>query len=183
MHNSDTRRSVRRPRDQRVSSGRVLDPCIQSAPKLGLWRSALRRSRELDPQRTQDLSECVRHNGKLLSGTLRLGVIPTLAPYVLPVLLPGLHCTHPDLCLDLLETQTETLVSELAQGTLDVLLAMPVRRKSVALTTSGDTTPPDRRLPRVVTARREFGLMLLWCDVWKGCSWRVTAVSPVSRSP
>ena len=78
---------------------------------------------------THDLADCVRHNGKLLSGTLRLGVIPTLAPYVLPVLLPVVHCTHPDLCLDLLETQTETLVSELAQGTLDVLLlALPLEK-------------------------------------------------------
>ena len=78
---------------------------------------------------THDLADCVRHNGKLLSGTLRLGVIPTLAPYVLPMLLPVLHCTHPDLCLDLLETQTDTLVSELAQGTLDVLLlALPLER-------------------------------------------------------
>jgi LysR family transcriptional regulator, hydrogen peroxide-inducible genes activator len=78
---------------------------------------------------TQDLADSVRHNGKLLSGTLRLGVIPTLAPYVLPALLPVLQCTHPDLCLDLLETQTEHLVSELAQGTLDVLLlALPLEK-------------------------------------------------------
>src|ERR1700757_375397 len=34
---------------------------------------------------THALADCVRHNGKLFSGTLRLGVIPTLAPYVLPV--------------------------------------------------------------------------------------------------
>jgi DNA-binding transcriptional LysR family regulator len=48
---------------------------------------------------------------------------------VLPVLMPVLHRTHPDLCLDLLETQTETLVSELAQGTLDVLLlALPLEK-------------------------------------------------------
>jgi LysR family transcriptional regulator, hydrogen peroxide-inducible genes activator len=75
----------------------------------------------------RDLADCVRHGGPLLSKTLRLGVIPTLAPYVLPLLLPELHRTHPDLCLDLLETQTRTLVSELGQGTLDVLLlALPL---------------------------------------------------------
>jgi LysR family hydrogen peroxide-inducible transcriptional activator len=63
----------------------------------------------------------------LLSKTLRLGIIPTLAPYVLPLLLPELHRTHPNLCLDLRETQTKTLVTELAQGTLDVLLlALPL---------------------------------------------------------
>jgi LysR family hydrogen peroxide-inducible transcriptional activator len=65
----------------------------------------------------------------LLSKTLRLGVIPTLAPYVLPLLLPELHRTHPDLCLDLLETHTKTLVTELGQGTLDVLLlALPLEK-------------------------------------------------------
>ena len=76
---------------------------------------------------TRDLVNCVRYSGSLLSGTLRLGVIPTLAPYVLPLLLPKLHRAYPDLCLDLLETQTKTLVRELGQGTLDVLLlALPL---------------------------------------------------------
>jgi LysR family hydrogen peroxide-inducible transcriptional activator len=74
-----------------------------------------------------DLVECVRHSGPMLSGTLRLGVIPTLAPYVLPLLLPELHRAYPALRLDLLETQTKTLVSKLEQGTLDVLLlALPL---------------------------------------------------------
>ncbi len=78
---------------------------------------------------TRDLADCVRHRGKLLSGTLRLGVIPTLAPYVLPSLLPVLHRAHPDLCLDLLETQTKSLLSELTHGTLDLLLlALPLEK-------------------------------------------------------
>jgi LysR family transcriptional regulator, hydrogen peroxide-inducible genes activator len=78
---------------------------------------------------TRDLAVCVRHGGPLLSKTLRLGIIPTLAPYVLPLLLPELHRTHPDLCLDLLETHTNTLVTGLARGTLDVLLlALPLEK-------------------------------------------------------
>ena len=78
---------------------------------------------------THDLADCVRRTGPLLSGTLRLGVIPTLAPYVLPLLLPELHRSHPDMCLDLLETQTKTLVSALTQGELDVLLlALPLEK-------------------------------------------------------
>jgi LysR family transcriptional regulator, hydrogen peroxide-inducible genes activator len=78
---------------------------------------------------TRDLADCVRHSGQLLSGSLRLGVIPTLAPYVLPLLLPELQRRHPELRLDLLETQTKTLASELARGTLDVLLlALPVEK-------------------------------------------------------
>lgn len=76
-----------------------------------------------------DLADSVRRRGRLLSDYLRLGVIPTLAPYVLPQLLPELHRRHPDLQIDLLETQTKNLVSELAQGTLDVvLLALPVAK-------------------------------------------------------
>jgi LysR family transcriptional regulator, hydrogen peroxide-inducible genes activator len=76
---------------------------------------------------TRDLVDCLHRRDPLLSGTLRLGVIPTLAPYVLPLLLPELHRTYPDLCLDLLETQTKTLLSELGQGMLDVLLlALPL---------------------------------------------------------
>jgi LysR family hydrogen peroxide-inducible transcriptional activator len=75
---------------------------------------------------THDLVGCVK-NGPLLTGTLRLGIIPTLAPYVLPLLLPELHRSHPELRLDLLENQTKTLVNSLEQGELDVLLlALPL---------------------------------------------------------
>jgi LysR family hydrogen peroxide-inducible transcriptional activator len=116
---------------------------------------------------TRDLADCVRHRGELLSGTLRLGIIPTLAPYVLPSLLPVLHCAHPDLCLDLLETQTNTLVSELTQGTLDVLLlALPLEKpefETIVLFTdrfllavpADDPLPERARVtPRDVAARR-----------------------------
>jgi LysR family transcriptional regulator, hydrogen peroxide-inducible genes activator len=81
---------------------------------------------------THDLADCVRQTGPLLTGTLRLGVIPTLAPYVLPLLLPELHRSHPDLCLDLLETQTKMLVNSLIQGELDVLLlALPLEKSEL----------------------------------------------------
>jgi len=77
----------------------------------------------------RDLVDCVCRKGELLGGSLRLGVIPTLAPYVLPRLLPELHRHHPELRLDLVETQTKTLLSELAQGSLDlVLLALPIEK-------------------------------------------------------
>jgi LysR family transcriptional regulator, hydrogen peroxide-inducible genes activator len=78
---------------------------------------------------TSDLADCARCSGSVLGGSLRLGVIPTLAPYVLPRVLPALHRRHPKLRLDLLETQTKTLVAELGHGALDViLLALPVEK-------------------------------------------------------
>ena len=75
----------------------------------------------------RDLAEFARHSGRLLTGRLRLGVIPTLAPYVLPQILPSLQRRFPELRVDLRETQTRNLLDELERGTLDaVLLALPV---------------------------------------------------------
>ena len=74
----------------------------------------------------RDLTDFARHSGRLLTGRLRLGVIPTLAPYVLPRILPVLQRRFPELRVDLRETQTRTLMEELSRGALDaVLLALP----------------------------------------------------------
>jgi LysR family hydrogen peroxide-inducible transcriptional activator len=80
----------------------------------------------------RDLTEFARHSGRLLTGRLRLGVIPTLAPYVLPKILPALQEHFPDLRVELRETQTRNLMDELARGALDaVLLALPVAEPDI----------------------------------------------------
>ena len=62
----------------------------------------------------------------VLSGALRLGVIPSIAPYMLPPLLPLLREAYPELELHVRETQTLPLTQELIDGKLDVLLlALP----------------------------------------------------------
>jgi LysR family hydrogen peroxide-inducible transcriptional activator len=72
-----------------------------------------------------DLIDFARHRA-VLSGQLRLGIIPTLAPYILPRLLPKLQAKYPQLRLELRETQTRTLLEELGSGDLDaVMLALP----------------------------------------------------------
>jgi LysR family hydrogen peroxide-inducible transcriptional activator len=74
---------------------------------------------------TRDLVDFARHRD-LLSGHLRLGVIPTLAPYVLPRVLPRLQAAHSALWLEVRETQTKLLLEELSRGELDcVMLALP----------------------------------------------------------
>lgn len=61
-----------------------------------------------------------------LSGPLRLGVIPTIAPYLLPNLLPKLQNAFPNLELQIQEGLSEDITAKLKQGTLDViLLAFP----------------------------------------------------------
>jgi LysR family hydrogen peroxide-inducible transcriptional activator len=81
---------------------------------------------------TRDLVDTARHHGRLLSGRLQLGVIPTLAPYVLPKILPVLQRRYPALRLELRETQTDALIDELSRGALDaVMLALPVAEPEV----------------------------------------------------
>jgi LysR family hydrogen peroxide-inducible transcriptional activator len=75
----------------------------------------------------RDLVDVARHFGRTLSGRLKLGIIPTLAPYVLPKMLPALQARYPDLTVELRETQTKILIEELTGGDLDlVMLALPV---------------------------------------------------------
>ncbi|MFI0357824.1 LysR substrate-binding domain-containing protein [Actinomadura sp. 9N407] len=70
----------------------------------------------------QHLVEEVRAVGGPLVGPLRLGVIPTVAPYLLPVVLPRLAEEFPDLELTVHEEQTGSIVGELAAGRLDVVV-------------------------------------------------------------
>ncbi|HXX06695.1 MAG TPA: LysR substrate-binding domain-containing protein [Pseudolabrys sp.] len=80
---------------------------------------------------TRDLIDFARHRD-VLSGPLKLGIIPTLAPYVLPRALPRLQAKYPRLRLELRETQTKTLLQELARAELDcVMLALPAEGAEV----------------------------------------------------
>src|SRR5580704_4091310 len=81
----------------------------------------------------QDLVDVAHLRSGPLTGRLALGIIPTLAPYVLPRVLPVLQRQYPDLRVELRETQTKTLVDELMRGSLDVLmLALPILEAETA---------------------------------------------------
>lgn len=73
-----------------------------------------------------ELTKLASASGKPLAGELRLGVIPTVAPFMLPRLLPELRANYPDLKLYLREDLTGLACENLARGQLDcVLLALP----------------------------------------------------------
>lgn len=57
-----------------------------------------------------------------MTGVLRLGIIPTIAPYLLPNLLSKLHAYYPDLSLSITENLSHHLVEKLNRGELDVVL-------------------------------------------------------------
>ena len=74
----------------------------------------------------RDLAEAASTATKPLSGPLRLGAIPTIAPYLLPNVLPALRKAHPELKLYLREDLTKRLLERLRAGSLDVaLIALP----------------------------------------------------------
>ncbi|MGW5196917.1 LysR substrate-binding domain-containing protein [Streptomyces spiralis] len=105
------------------------------------------------------------------TGVLRLGVIPTVAPYLLPTVLRLVHDRYPDLDLQVHEEQTANLLEGLAGGRLDLLLlAVPLGMPGVTELPLFDedfvlVTPLDHRLggregiPR--EALRELNLLLL----------------------
>jgi LysR family transcriptional regulator, hydrogen peroxide-inducible genes activator len=84
------------------------------------------RARDILRQ-AQDVRNIARRAGRPRSGPFRLGIFPTLAPYLLPHVVPGLHREFPDLELLLSEEKTEVLLGHLYEGSLDAaVLALPI---------------------------------------------------------
>ena len=74
----------------------------------------------------EELAELARAEGKPLHGELRMGVIPTIAPFLLPAMLPRLRNQWPQLKLYLREETSQAACEALHRGQLDcVLLALP----------------------------------------------------------
>lgn len=86
---------------------------------LGRSRDILRAMDELDA--------LARAAQSRLTGALRIGVIPTIAPYLLPGLITALTRHSPELELNIRESLTPTLIQELIRGRLDTaIMALPV---------------------------------------------------------
>jgi LysR family hydrogen peroxide-inducible transcriptional activator len=111
---------------------------------------------------TRDIVDFARRQGNMLSGPLHLGVIPSIAPYVLPALLPLVRDKFPDLDLHLRETQTHYLIDELLEGALDLLLlALPVENPEIETAKLFNdrfllAMPKSRRTPNRIRATPEL---------------------------
>lgn len=62
------------------------------------------------------LEQAVRRGGGLLDGPVRLGIIPTVAPYLVPKLVPHLRSAYPAIEVELKEAVTDRLITDLAEG-------------------------------------------------------------------
>jgi len=79
-----------------------------------------------------ELGDLARASRERLVGRLRIGMIPTIAPYLLPTVIGNLTRMHPELDIHVRETLTPKLIQELAQGRLDTaIVALPVSEPSL----------------------------------------------------
>lgn len=73
------------------------------------------------------LEEFSRDGGGVLQGLTRIGIIPTVAPYLVPALVPHLRKTYPEVEIELREAVTDRLIADLAEGRIDaVIAALPI---------------------------------------------------------
>jgi len=128
----------------------------------------LPKAREILRQ-VDELSDLARAARESLVGRLRLGVIPTVAPYLLPRIVARLGVSHPELDLHIRETVTPRLMAEMEEGRIDTaIVALPVSEPAFTevplFTESFVLVRPeaDRDLPvPSPEALREMRLLLL----------------------
>ncbi|MBQ1203903.1 MAG: hydrogen peroxide-inducible genes activator [Loktanella sp.] len=91
-----------------------------------IGEALLDKSRRILMQ-VEELGDLVRASNGLLAGVLRLGIIPTIAPYLLPAIVAGLGRDYPGVTLELRESVTHALIRDLAEARLDLaIVALPI---------------------------------------------------------
>lgn len=134
----------------------------------GLGEALLVRARDI-LRAVDELEDLTRSTKGALAGPLRLGLIPTVAPYLLPGLITHMAQTFPDLDVRPRETVTQTLIRDLIDGRLDVaILALPISEPALVETALFDEEfvlvrpqdDADKPVPRP-EALREMRLLLL----------------------
>src|SRR5690606_35879430 len=119
-----------------------------------------------------DLMESARSMGDPLTGTLRIGIIPTISPYLLPSVAPALRAAYPRLTLFWVEDKTEALVQSLESGTLDAaVVALEAELGDVewqvlaedrfVLATSAGDPLGEKRGPASIKELRDADVLLL----------------------
>lgn len=79
-----------------------------------------------------ELGNLARASHGQLAGQFRIGMIPTIAPYLLPALIADLAQSHPDVGIRMREAITSRLIQELSEGRLDAaILALPISEPSL----------------------------------------------------
>lgn len=78
------------------------------------------------------LKELINNQKSVVSGELRIGIIPTMAPYLMPKVIPAFMENYPDVQLVIWEYMTDQIIHELKNGLLDCgILSTPLEDKSL----------------------------------------------------
>ena len=105
-------------------------PLVERAPRKVMLtpagREAAERARRIVAE-VEQMKEAARRSQDPEAGTVRLGIFPTLAPYLLPHVVPRVRARFPQLELLLVEEKSDELLARLRDGKLDAaVLALPV---------------------------------------------------------
>ncbi|WP_410211188.1 LysR substrate-binding domain-containing protein [Aquirhabdus sp.] len=120
---------------ERVLGGALVERSRQTVRLTPLGEQVVERARLMLAD-AGDLLKLSRELGEPLTGDLHLGVIPTIAPFVLAKLLHAVRTQYPKLNLRIHEAQSQILVQDLENGDLDmVLLALPYPTENLQVTT------------------------------------------------
>jgi LysR family hydrogen peroxide-inducible transcriptional activator len=110
---------------EKILGAPVVDRARSGVILTSVGEEAVRRAGQILAQ-AEDLVQAAMSAGQPLSGRFRLGVIPTVAPFLLPRALPALREKFPKLRLFLREDLTQKLIASLKAGALDAaLIALP----------------------------------------------------------
>lgn len=103
----------------------IFDRSKQPVVPTETGRAVIEQARKIVKE-TAELREIVQNQREILRGELRLGIIPTLAPYLLPLFLKSFSEKYPDVRLIISELTTENIIQKLKKDTLDMgIMATP----------------------------------------------------------
>lgn len=111
---------------EEVLGGQLLERGARQAALTKLGEEAALRVRDILRQ-VDELGDFARASRNRLEGRLRIGLIPTIAPYLLPTVIANLSRQHAELDIHIRETLTAKLIEEIMEGRLDAaIVALPI---------------------------------------------------------
>jgi len=111
--------------------GALLERSARQVALTQFGEELIRRVRDI-LRSVDELGDFARASQDRLAGRLRVGMIPTIAPYLLPKVIKNLARLHPELDIHVRETLTPKLIKEVAEGRLDTaIVALPVSESSL----------------------------------------------------
>src|ERR1700761_7195067 len=116
---------------EKVLGGALLERGARQLALTKFGEELLQRVRDI-LRSVDELGDFARASRDRLAGRLRVGMIPTIAPYLLPKVIENLARLHPELDIHVRETLTPRLIKEVVEGRLDTaIVALPVPEPSL----------------------------------------------------